>query len=120
MRQDEVDRALANLSNDDIILPSSGFAASVMDALRREALAPPALPFPWKRAWPCFAACIFGVITLLLMALASHPPGPVQHSVLSLFDSAVKSQVAAIALALLTAFGGALFSVRLCRIIGRW
>jgi hypothetical protein len=120
MKHDELDRALANLSNDDAILPSSGFAASVMDAVRREALAPPPLPFPWKRALPCFAACILGVIALLIMSIASRPLGPVESSLLTQFDTAVKSRVAAIALALLTAFGGALFSVRLCRIIGRW
>ena len=40
------------LSRKDEILPSSGFAASVMDAVRREAAAPPPIPFPWKRALP--------------------------------------------------------------------
>lgn len=40
------------LSRDDEILPSSGFTASVMDAVRREATAPPPIPFPWKRALP--------------------------------------------------------------------
>ena len=40
------------LSREDAILPSSGFAISVMDAVRREAAAPPPIPFPWKRALP--------------------------------------------------------------------
>jgi hypothetical protein len=40
------------LSREDEILPSSGFAVSVMDAVRREAAAPPPIPFPWKRAVP--------------------------------------------------------------------
>ncbi|HLM80207.1 MAG TPA: hypothetical protein VK302_06190 [Terriglobales bacterium] len=40
------------LSREDEILPSSGFAVSVMDAVRREAAAPPPIPFPWKRALP--------------------------------------------------------------------
>ena len=76
MKQDELDRALANLSNEDAILPSSGFAASVMDAVRREALAPPPLPFPWKRALPCFAACVFGVVALVVMSIASSHRRP--------------------------------------------
>jgi hypothetical protein len=44
----ELDRFLSETE----ILPSSGFAASVMEAVRREAAAPPAIPFPWKRALP--------------------------------------------------------------------
>ena len=40
------------LSREDEILPSSGFAVSVMEAVRREAAAPPPIPFPWKRALP--------------------------------------------------------------------
>ena len=46
---EEVDRML---SSEDEILPSSGFAVAVMDAVRREAAAPPPIPFPWKRALP--------------------------------------------------------------------
>ena len=45
--EDEIDRIL---SGEGEILPSSGFAVSVMDAVRREAAAPPPIPFPWKRA----------------------------------------------------------------------
>jgi hypothetical protein len=46
---DEMNRIL---SREEEILPSSGFAVSVMDAVRREAAAPPPIPFPWKRALP--------------------------------------------------------------------
>ncbi len=49
IRNEEIDRIL---SREDEILPSSGFAVSVMDAVRREAAAPPPIPFPWKRALP--------------------------------------------------------------------
>jgi hypothetical protein len=55
----EMDRLL---SRQDEILPSSGFVASVMDSVRREAAAPPPIPFPWKRALP--------VLTLAVVALA--------------------------------------------------
>ncbi len=47
------------LSREDEILPSSGFTVSVMDAVRREAAAPPPIPFPWKRALPGLVAAGF-------------------------------------------------------------
>jgi hypothetical protein len=36
------------------LVPSSGFAASVMERIRQEAAAPPPIPFPWRRAVPGF------------------------------------------------------------------
>jgi hypothetical protein len=65
MKNEDIDHIL---SRDDEILPSSGFAVSVMDAVRREAVAPPPIPFPWKRALPGVAA---GAVVLLLFCLAS-------------------------------------------------
>jgi hypothetical protein len=47
--RDEIDRILAG---EEVILPSSGFAAAVMETVRREALTPPPIPFPWLRALP--------------------------------------------------------------------
>ncbi len=52
------------LSNEEEILPSSGFAASVLEAVQHEAAAPPPIPFPWKRALP--GLC---VVALTLVAL---------------------------------------------------
>jgi hypothetical protein len=49
MMTDEIDRILLH---EEEILPSSGFAVSVMEAVRREAAAPQPIPFPWKRALP--------------------------------------------------------------------
>jgi hypothetical protein len=76
---DEIDRIL---SRKDEILPSSGFTVSVMDAVRREAAAPPPIPFPWKRALPGLVAGGFalalvlaaGVVTILRMGRASAAP----------------------------------------------
>jgi len=56
---DDLDRIL---SRDAGIVPSSGFASSVMDAVRQEASAPPAIPFPWKRVLP---ALIFAVVAFV-------------------------------------------------------
>lgn len=49
MTPDDIDRMLAE---DEEVLPSSGFAVSVMEAVRQEATAPPLLAFPWRRALP--------------------------------------------------------------------
>lgn len=55
MRDNDLDRILYA---EEEIVPSSGFASSVMDAVHREASAPPPIPFPWKWAMPGLAACL--------------------------------------------------------------
>jgi hypothetical protein len=59
MKDEVLDRILAT---EEDLVPSSGFAASVMDRIREEATAPPPIPFPWKRAVPgiVLAAGVFG------------------------------------------------------------
>ncbi len=59
------------LSREDGILPSSGFAASVMDAVRREAAAPPPIPFPWKRALPGMVVGAFALAWVLVAGIVS-------------------------------------------------
>lgn len=59
----EMDRILMQ---PDEIVPSSGFAASVMEAVRREATAPPPIPFPWKRALP-FLVVAAGALVLMVV-----------------------------------------------------
>ena len=49
MKDEVLDRILAT---EEDLVPSSGFAASVMDRIREETTAPPPIPFPWKRAVP--------------------------------------------------------------------
>ncbi len=79
IRHEEIDRIL---SCEDEILPSSGFAASVMDAVRREAAAPPPIPFPWKRALPGLVVAglalamvlIAGVVAIAQLGRASTIP----------------------------------------------
>ena len=74
--KDEFDRIMS----EEEILPSSGFATSVMDAVRREALAPPPIPFPWKRALPgmIFAGATLAVVLVMcaiqLIEAASSAP----------------------------------------------
>jgi hypothetical protein len=69
----EMDRILFR---QDEIVPSSGFAASVMEAVRREAAAPPPIPFPWKRALPLGAlAAIALLLTVVVVVFAASHPG---------------------------------------------
>ena len=61
--EDEINRIL---SREDEILPSSGFAVSVMEAVRREAAAPPPIPFPWKRALPGLVVAVLALVLVLV------------------------------------------------------
>lgn len=58
------------LSSEDEILPSSGFAVAVMDAIQREAATPPPIPFPWKRALPGMVVGGF-IFVLALVAVVA-------------------------------------------------
>ena len=71
MSDAQIDRILSR----EEILPSSGFVSSVMDAVRREAAAPPPIPFPWKRALPfaVLGAGAFGLLAFVVIFLVSHP-----------------------------------------------
>lgn len=66
MSDDELDRVLP----EENIVPSAGFTANVMEALRREASIPPPIPFPWKWALPLFAAAAFMLALLFKVAAA--------------------------------------------------
>jgi len=74
LRDEEIDRVLGG---EEEIQPSSGFHGSVMEAVHREATAPPPIPFPWKRAWPAIAAAalaLAGSPVLLVKSGAAGPP----------------------------------------------
>jgi hypothetical protein len=79
MQPDEIDRIL---NVEERIVPSFGFAASVMDAVGREATAPPPIGFPWARAVPGIAAamvalvvaCVWSVREILQTGDASQFP----------------------------------------------
>jgi hypothetical protein len=120
MGEDEIDRIL---SRDDEILTSSGFTASVMDAVRREATAPPPIPFPWKRALPVLALGVLmlglilvgGVVAMVRLGKPMTPELPVaMPSVMpSLLGGGVQSAIIWIVAALLVAFVSVKLSLRL-------
>ena len=68
MSDNDMDRIL---SKHDEILPSSGFAASVMEAVHREASAPPPIPFPWRRALPGIVVATFALVLVVTVGVAA-------------------------------------------------
>ena len=119
MTRDELDRIL---SAEDRIVPSSGFAASVMDAVRREAATPPPIPFPWKRALPGLVVGIVALAGLIVAGLALGAPAiaAAAPATLSLPQLIAAARVAAqqadgagwIALTLLLTLASVFFSFR--------
>jgi len=68
-----IDRILVS---EDALVPSSGFAAAVMERVREEAAAPAPIPFPWKRVAPgaAVAAVALGWGVFELAAAAKTLP----------------------------------------------
>ena len=63
-------------SSEDEIRPSSGFAASVMEAIEAPAAIPPPIPFPWRRALPgavILACAMAAFIVLGIVTPATQP-----------------------------------------------
>lgn len=73
MKDDDIDRIL---SKEQEIIPSSGFLGSVMDAMQREATAPP-IPFPWKRALPGLIAAGLALVSVLVASISLFIRGTV-------------------------------------------
>jgi hypothetical protein len=120
---DEIDRILAD---EEEIFPSSGFAASVMEAVRREALTPPPIPFPLLRALPGIVvtaivlAVVIAELIIQTVEAFSAPQvpvawptwfAPVLHA--PILGSQVLAAAAWVALALLLSLGTARLSMRL-------
>lgn len=84
MHNDELDRILAG---EPEVRPSPMFAAKVMHAVRREAAAPPPIPFPWKRALPGFAAGA----TFIAFAASAAPAQDSQQTLQAWLDAATRA-----------------------------
>jgi hypothetical protein len=67
------------LAHEDALVPSSGFAASVMDAIQEQAAEPAPIPFPWKLALPGIVALV-GAIVIIVRLTASTIQGMSQNS----------------------------------------
>jgi hypothetical protein len=111
------------LSREDEILPSSGFAVSVMDAVRREAAAPPPIPFPWKHALPGMVVgglvlalvLVTGVVVIAQFVRASATPQSSlsSPSLLPIFQGNLEYAAIWTVLALLMALASVKLSMRL-------
>ena len=67
------------LAHEDALVPSSGFAASVMDAIQEQAAEPAPIPFPWKLALPGIAALVAAIV-IIVRFTASAIQGMGQNS----------------------------------------
>jgi len=110
MKPEEFDRLLADESD---IVPSSGFVASVMEAVTTEATSPP-LAFPWTRAWP-FAAGFLALLAWLVLLqfrpeVATPAPG-----LYAWFETVVPMATGWVAGALLMTIALTAWSLRLAR-----
>jgi hypothetical protein len=74
---DDLDRIL---SEDDSIVPSSGFAARVMETVQVEAAAPPPLPLPWRRLLVGPALAVVGCVVWLIEVFGSSATIKVEPS----------------------------------------
>ena len=111
MRDDELDRIL---SEEPDIAPSSGFASSVMDAVRHQALTPPPIPFPWKRALPGLGA--WGIALVLVFTMArSTAASPAPAWFTSPLTATHVTAAGLIILALLLSLASVKLSMRLTR-----
>ena len=75
---DSIDRLLeAHLASPaEQLTPSSGFALSVMDAIRPRDTGPPPIPFPWRCVLPGAIAILCALAAFLLFVFARHSAGP--------------------------------------------
>ena len=60
------------------LIPSSGFAHSVMDAIHQQATAPPPIPFPWKHLLPSAIALACALLTFAWVAISQTTTSLIQ------------------------------------------
>lgn len=113
MKPDDLDPWLAD---DDAIVPSSGFTASVIEAVEREASMPPAIPFPWKRALPGLAGLVVALLASVwgVTSFGSWQVGDVVRPMVDQV-TATDGQVGWIAAALMVTLASLAWSWRLTR-----
>jgi len=63
------------LAGEEELMPSSGFAASVMEQVRQEAALPAPLPFPWERAIPLLVLVSGGIVWSTVEVVRIGLPG---------------------------------------------
>jgi hypothetical protein len=120
MKRDALDRWL---SEDEAIVPSSGFTARVMDAVHREASASPAIPFPWTRALPGLVMTAVALaVAVWSGSLAFNDPsalallnGRLQSLLLVVADTGTSADVTWLVFAAIVTVVPAMLSLRMMR-----
>ena len=117
MSHDDLDRIL---SEEEELVPSSGFVTSVIDAVQREASTPPPIPFPWKRALPGLTisglAVAGGLVSLVKLVRGAEGSqlAPAQPTVLApILQTMLNATSGWITLVLLVTLASVMFSMRL-------
>jgi hypothetical protein len=128
MNDHELDQMLMEREE---IVPSSGFVASVMEAVQQEAAAPTPIPFPWKWAVPGFVVSVAMAMGMIARWFYSgaRPSHPVQSVVTVLPMERLSSSLPQVhiagstlvalewsALALLVSFAAAWLSMRIASV----
>jgi hypothetical protein len=114
MKQEDIDRILSGKQE---IVPSSGFLDSVMDAVRREAVAPPPIAFPWRRAAPGLAVAFLAIVWVLVATIVLFTHASAGQSLpfafVIILQAAKTVRAGWIAMALVTSFASVKLSNRL-------
>jgi len=113
---DEIERIL---DGEDEILPSSGFAASVMEAVHRDVITLPPLGFPWRRAMPGVVALLaaYGMATWrFIVALNNKTPNALfDEQLQQLFGVSMRSEIQWVIIAIALTIVSVLLPLRLMR-----
>lgn len=98
MDEIEIDRIL---SSEPQIQPSPAFAGRVLDAVRREAAAPPPIPFPWGRLVPALVSfAVIAAVSIVQTDWSALLTDLLEFAPRSLASEAIPLRTAAVLLAL--------------------
>ena len=89
-----------------------------MDAVRREALEPPPIPFPWRRALPgivAFAVALVSTLTFGAASVTSVSAGPAAAFLTATINVGTNPVTPWFALAVLLTVAPVMWSLRLMR-----
>ena len=117
MRDDDLDHILSEWED---IVPSSGFASSVMGVVRRDATIPLPIPFPWRYAVPGLAVAglaliwvLIGVVELARKAVVMQVPSLQSSMLVQIMQTMLNARNGWIALVLFVTIASLSLSLRL-------
>ena len=102
-------------SSEDEIRPSSGFAASVMEAIEAPAAIPPPIPFPWRRALPGVVILACAIAAFIVLGILTPAPRPASATAWSWSLSPLQTELCWGLIAAVLSLAGVAASLRLAR-----